>query len=106
MCHDPLFATSDTIELSNPIPTSAYIALLSFFMDEYKQTVGVNAITTGKLKGVAIEGIAKIGDKLGGNHKEEGMIGGKLGSYEWEAHVVLLKDDAMKGSGVGESVVS
>ena len=72
-------------------------------MDEYKQTVAVNAITTGKLKDVAT---AKIGDKFDSYHKEEGMIGGKLGSYEKEADVVLLKDDGMKGSGVGESVVS
>jgi hypothetical protein len=72
-------------------------------MDEYKQTVGTNAITTCKLKDVAT---AKIGDKLDSYHKEDGMVGDKLGSYEREAHVVLLKDDAMKGSGVGESVVS
>ena len=72
-------------------------------MDEYKQTVAVNAITTGKLKDVAT---AKIGDKLDSYHKEDGMIGGKLGSYEKEADVVLLKDDGMKGSGVGESIVS
>ena len=72
-------------------------------MDEYKQTVGVNAITSGKLKDVST---AKIGDKHDSYHKEEGMIGGKLGSYETEANVVLLKDDGMKGSGVGESVVS
>ena len=72
-------------------------------MDEYKQTVGANVITTGKLKDVAT---AKIGDKLDSYHKEDGMIGGKLGSYEMEANVVLLKDDGMKGSVVGESVVS
>ena len=72
-------------------------------MDEYKQTLGVNAITTGKLKDVAT---AKIGDKLDSYHKEEGKIGCKLGSYETEADVVLLKDDGMKGSGVRESDVS
>jgi hypothetical protein len=72
-------------------------------MDAYKQTVGTNAVTTGKLKDVAT---AKIGDKLDSYHKEDGIIGGKLGSYETEADVVLLKDDGMKGSGVGESVVS
>ena len=65
--------------------------------------MGTNAVTTGTLKDVAT---AKIGDKLDNYHKEEGMIGGKLGSYETEADVVLLKDDGMKGSGVRESVVS
>ena len=72
-------------------------------MDEYIQTVAVNAVTTATLKDVAT---AKIGDKLDSYHKEDGMIGGKLGSYETEADVILLKDDGMKGSGVGESVVS
>ena len=48
----------------------------------------------------------QIGDKLGGYYKEEGKIGCKLGSYEKEIDVMLLKDDGMKGSGVGESVVS
>jgi len=72
-------------------------------MDEYNQTVGTNAITTGTLKDVAT---AKIGDKLDSYHKEEGMIGGKLGSNETEANVILLKDDGMKGSGVRESDVS
>jgi hypothetical protein len=72
-------------------------------MDEYKQTVGANTITTGTLKDVAT---AKIGDKLYSYHKEDGMIGGKLGSYEMEANVILLKDDGMKGSGVRESIVS
>ena len=71
-------------------------------MDECKQTVIANANTTGKLKYVAT---AKIGDKLDSYHKEDGMIGGKLVSYEKEAGVILLKD-VMKGSGVGESVVS
>ncbi len=47
-------------------------------MDEYKQTVGANVITSGTLKDVVIEGIAKIGDKHGGYHKEEGKIGCKL----------------------------
>ncbi len=61
---------------------------------------------TGKLKDVAFEGIAKIGDKLDSYHKEVGKIGGKLGGYKKEADVMLLKDDGMKGSGVGESVVS
>ena len=75
-------------------------------MDEYKQTVAVNAITSGKLKDAAIEGFAKIGDKLDSYHKKDGMIGDKLGSYETEAEVMLLKDDGMKGSGVGESIVS
>ena len=68
-----------------------------------KQTVSANVITSGTLKDVAI---AKIGDKVGCYHKEEGMIGGKLGSYETEADVMLLKDDGMKGSGVRESDVS
>jgi hypothetical protein len=72
-------------------------------MNEYNQTVGANVITSGTLKDVAT---AKIGDKVSGYHMEDGMIGGKLGSYEKEADVVLLKDDVMKGSGVGESVVS
>ena len=72
-------------------------------MNEYKQTVGANVITTGKLKDVAT---SKIGDKFDSYHKEEGMIRGKLGSYEKEADVVLLKDDGMKGSGVRESIVS
>ena len=72
-------------------------------MNEYKQTVGANVITSGTLKDVAT---AKIGDKLDSYHKEDGMIGGKLGSYEKEADVMLLKDDGMKGSGVRESVVS
>ena len=75
----------------------------SLLISIYKQTVGVNAITTGKLRDVAT---TKIGDKLDSYHKEEGQIGGKLGSYETEADVMLLKDDGMKGSGVGESVVS
>ena len=57
-------------------------------------------------KDLVFEGIAKIGDKVSGYHKEEGMIGGKLGSYETEADVMLLKDDGMKGSGVRESDVS
>jgi hypothetical protein len=72
-------------------------------MNEYKQTVGANVITSGTLKDVAT---AKIGDKLDSYHKEDGTIGGKLGSYETEADVVLLKDDGMKGSGVRESIVS
>ena len=71
-------------------------------MNEYKQTMGANVITSGTLKDVAT---AKIGDKLDSYHKEDGMIGGKLVSYEKEAGVILLKD-VMKGSGVGESVVS
>ena len=58
-------------------------------MDEYKQTVGANVITTGKLKDVAT---AKIGDKLDSYHKEEGKIGCKLGSYEEEADVIILED--------------
>ena len=49
---------------------------------------------------------AKIGDKLDSYHKKDGMIGGKLCSYETEADVILLKDDGMKGSGVGDTVVS
>ena len=72
-------------------------------MNEYKQTVGANVITSGTLKDVAT---ANIGDKLDSYHKEDGMIRGKLGSYETEADVILLKDDGMKGSGVRESVVS
>ena len=72
-------------------------------MNEYKQTVGVNVITSGTLKDVAT---TKIGDKLDSYHEEDGMTGGKLGSYETEADVILLKDDGMKGSGVRESIVS
>ena len=72
-------------------------------MDEYKQTVGTNAVTTGTLKDVAT---AKIGEKLDSYHKEEKQIEDKLGSYETEADVILLKDDGMKGNGIGESVVS
>ena len=72
-------------------------------MDEYKQTVGVNVITSGTLKDVAT---AKIGDKLGGYRKEEGKIGCKLGSYEEEADVIFLEDYGMKGISVWESVVS
>ena len=72
-------------------------------MDEYNQTVGANVITAGKLKDVAT---AKIGDKFDSYHKEEDMIGGKLGSNEMEADVVLIKDDRMKGSGVRDTVVS
>ena len=75
-------------------------------MNEYKQTVDANAITTGKLKDAAIEGFAKIGDKLGGYHKEEGQIGGKLGSYKKEIDVMFLEDYGMKGISVWESVVS
>ena len=75
-------------------------------MDEYKQTVGANVITSGTLKDVVIEGIAKIGDKLGGYHKEEGKIGCKLGSYEEEADVIFLEDYGMKGISVWESIVS
>ena len=66
----------------------------------------VNAVATGKLKYVVIDGIAKIGDKLDSYHKEEGKVGCKLCSYKKEADVMLLKDDGMKGSGVRESVVS
>ena len=72
-------------------------------MDEYKQTVGANVITSGTLKDVAI---AKIGDKVGCYHKEEGKIGCKLGSYEEEADVIFLEDYGMKGISVWESVVS
>ena len=72
-------------------------------MDEYKQTVGANVITSGKLKDVTT---AKIGDKLDSYHMEDGMTRGKLVSYETEADVILLKDDGMKGSGVRESIVS
>ena len=61
---------------------------------------------TGKLKDVAIEGIAKIGDKLDSYHKEVGKIEGKLGSYEKEADVIFLNDDKMKGFSVWESNVS
>ena len=78
-------------------------------MNEYKQTVGVNSCTTGKLKdlvNLVIEGIAKIGDKLGGYHKEEGKIGCKLGSYEEEADVIFLEDYGIKGISVWESIVS
>ena len=78
------------------IPFSLLISII------YKQTVGTNAVTTATLKDVA----AKIGEKLDSYHKEERKIEDKLGSYEKEADVVLLKDDGMKGSGVGESVVS
>jgi hypothetical protein len=79
------------------IPFSLLISII------YKQTWGTNAVTTATLKDVVT---AKIRDKLDSYHKEEKMIGGKLGSYEKEADVMLLKDDGMKGSGVGESVVS
>ena len=79
------------------IPFSLLISII------YKQTWGTNAVNNATLKDVAT---AKIGDKVSGYHMEDGMIGGKLGSYEKEADVVLLKDDVMKGSGVGESVVS
>ena len=75
-------------------------------MNEYKQTVNTDGIITGKMKDVATEDFAKIGGKLGSYQKDKGQIGGKLGSYENEADVMLLKDDGMKGSGVGESVVS
>ncbi len=63
----------------------------------------IGTLNFGTLKDVAT---AKIGDKLDSYHKEDGTIGGKLGSYETEADVVLLKDDGMKGSGVRESIVS
>jgi hypothetical protein len=72
-------------------------------MDEYKQTVGTNSVTTSKLKGVAT---AKNGDKLGGYHKEDGMIGDKLDSSEVEADVIFLEDYGMKGISVSESDVS
>ena len=75
-------------------------------MNEYKQTVGANVITSGMLKDLVIEGIAKIGDKLGGYHKEEGKIGCKLGSYEEEADVIFLENYGMKGISVWESFVS
>ena len=75
-------------------------------MNEYMQTVGMNVMTSGTLKDLVIEGIAKIGDKVGGYHKEEGKIGCKLGSYEEEADVIFLEDYGMKGISVWESVVS
>ena len=75
------------------IPFSLLISII------YKQTVGTNAITTATLKDVAT---AKIVEKLDSYHKEEKKIEDKLGSYEKEA---VFKDDGMKGSGVGESVV-
>jgi hypothetical protein len=66
-------------------------------MNEYKQTVGTNSIVTRKLKDVGTKDFAKIGDKFCSYQKEEGKIGGKLGSYENEADVMLLsKDDMMK----------
>ena len=71
-----------------------------------KQTVGANVITSGMLKDLVIEGIAKIGDKLGGYYKEEGKIGCKLGSYEEEADVIFLEDYGIKGISVWESIVS
>jgi hypothetical protein len=74
-------------------------------MNEYKQTLGVNNCSTGKLKNVAIEGIAKIGDN-GGYHNEEGNIGCKLGSFKKEIDVMLLEDYGMKGISLWESVVS
>jgi hypothetical protein len=55
------------------------------------------------LKGVAT---AKNGDKLGGYHKEDGMIGDKLDSSEVEADVIFLEDYGMKGISVSESDVS
>ena len=72
-------------------------------MDEYNQTVNAISITAGKLKDVAT---AKIGDKFDSYHKEEEKTEDKLGSYKTKADFVLLKDDGMKGSGVGESIVS
>ena len=75
-------------------------------MNEHMQTVGMNVITSGTLKDLVIEGIAKIGDKHGGYHKEEGKIGCKLGSYEEEADVIFLEDYGMKGISVWESIVS
>ena len=72
-------------------------------MDEYNQTVSTNAVTTATLKDVAT---AKIGEKLDSYHKEKKKIEDKLGSYKKEADVIPSKDDGMKGSGVGESVVS
>ena len=71
-----------------------------------KQTVGANAITSGMLKDLIIEGIAKIGDKLGVYHKEEGKIRCKLGSYEGEADVIFVEDYGKKGISVWESFVS
>ena len=55
---------------------------------------------------MAIESIAKIGDKLDSYHKEVGKIGGKRGGYEKEADVIFLNDDEMKGFSVWESDVS
>ena len=78
------------------IPFSLLISII------YKQTVGTNAVTTATLKDVAT---AKIGEKLDSYHKEEKKIEDKLGSYKKEADVIPSKDDGMKGSGVGESVV-
>jgi hypothetical protein len=75
-------------------------------MNEYMQTVGTNVMTSGTLKDLVIEGIAKIGDKVGGYHKEEGKIGCKLGSYEEEADFIFLEDYGMMGINVRESVVS
>ena len=75
-------------------------------MNEYMQTVGTNVITSGTLKDLVIEGIAKIGDKVGCYHKEEGKIRCKLGSYEEEADVIFLEDYGMMGINVRESVVS
>ena len=75
-------------------------------MNEYMQTVGTNVITSGTLKDLVIEGIVKIGDKVGGYHKEEGKIRCKLGSYEEEADVIFLEDYGMKGISVWESIVS
>ena len=76
-------------------------------MNEYKQTVGTNSIITRKLKDVATKNFAKNGDTLGSYQKEEGKIGGKFGSYENEADVMLLsKDDMMKERGGCESLVS
>ena len=76
-------------------------------MNEYKQTAGTNSIITRKLKHVATKDFAKIGDTLGSYQKEEGKIGGKFGSYENKADVMLLsKDNMMKESGGRESVVS
>jgi hypothetical protein len=55
--------------------------------------VGANVITTGTLKDVAT---AKIGDKFDSYHMEDGMIGGKLGSYE---KVKRMTPEAERSSG-------
>ena len=59
-------------------------------MNEYKQTVGANVITSGMLKDLVIEGIAKIGDKLGGYHKFLLSIQGEGSSAQIHEQAYLM----------------